>query len=120
MARFHGKVGFAETNVETAPGVWVDQMIERVYFGDVVRNSLKISGSTEVNKDFSVGNSIEIVSDAYALDHFFAIRYVEWAGVRWEVTTVTERRPRLLLTLGGVYNGQVPPPVTGVTPEPPS
>lgn len=120
MAKFHGQVGFAEENVETAPGVWEDQMIERAYFGDVVRNSLKLAGGGDVNAEFSVGNSIEIVADPYALNHFFAIRYVEWSGVRWKVTEVSDRRPRLLLKLGGVYSGPTPPRSSESTPEPPA
>lgn len=104
MARFHGNVGYGEA-VETAPGVWQDSITERTYFGDVVKNTRKMQSGEHLNDDLSVGNSISIVSDAYANDHFFAIRFVEWAGVRWTVSEVEVQPPRLLLRLGGVYNG---------------
>ena len=42
---------------------------------------------------------------ASPLSHFFAIRYVKWAGTRWKVDDVEVKRPRLKLTLGGVWNG---------------
>jgi hypothetical protein len=113
MARFYGRVGYGET-IETAPGVWVDLVIERSYFGDVVRNARSLQQGENLNSDLSVQNSISIVADAYANEHFFAIRYVEWAGVLWTVSTVEVQSPRLLLRLGEVYNG----PTVAVTPTP--
>lgn len=83
-------------------------MVEVSYFGDVVRNSRKLQAGESVNDDLSVDNSISIVADAYANEHFFAIRYVEWAGIRWKVSNVEVQSPRLLLRLGEVYNGPTP------------
>ncbi|QEQ93513.1 hypothetical protein SEA_GIRLPOWER_14 [Streptomyces phage GirlPower] len=85
-----------------------DQITEFPYFGDVVRNSLKFRAGESVNNDLSVSNSISVVADAYANEHFFAIRYVEWAGTLWTVSEVEVQSPRLLLRLGGVYNGPRP------------
>jgi hypothetical protein len=113
MARFHGRVGYGES-VETAPGVWTDVITERLYFGDVVRNARNLREGETLNPDLNVQNSISIVADAYANDHFFAIRYVEWAGVLWTVPTVEVQSPRLLLRLGEVYNG----PTAAVAPTP--
>ncbi|QNN98180.1 hypothetical protein SEA_MAYA_15 [Streptomyces phage Maya] len=100
-------MGYGVT-VETSPGVHEDQIAEFSYFGDVVRNSLKFREGESVNNDLSVSNSISVVADAYANEHFFAIRYVEWAGTLWTVSEVEVQSPRLLLRLGGVYNGPRP------------
>lgn len=105
--RFSGKVGYGET-VETAPGVHKNLITERTQFGDVIRNSLKFQSGESVNNDLSVSNSISIVADAYAREHFSAIRYVDWAGTKWSVTDIELRSPRLILGLGGVYNGPTP------------
>ena len=102
--RFYGKVGYAITE-EKAPGVWDDVITTRHYYGDVVRNTVKSQNGSEVNNDITTGNSISVVADEYASGHFFAIKFVEWAGVLWTVTEVTEESPRLLLRLGGVYRG---------------
>jgi hypothetical protein len=91
--------------MESAPGVWKDVITETSYFGDVIRNTRQLHDGTKVNDDLSVNNSISIVADEYANEHFFAIRYVAWAGTLWAVTNVEVQSPRLLLTLGGVYNG---------------
>ena len=106
MARFSGLIGYGTTEESPAgSGVWVDTITTKSYFGDVVRTTRKLDGSEKVNADISVGNSISVVADAYLLENFLAIRYVEWAGYRWTVTDVEVQRPRLLLRLGGVYNG---------------
>ena len=107
MARFFGRIGYGEP-VETAPGVWVDEITERSYYGDVFRNARNLREGENLNMDLSVQNSISIVADAYANDHFFAIRYVEWAGTLWTVSVVEVQSPRLLLRLGEVYNGKTP------------
>jgi hypothetical protein len=107
MARFFGRIGYGES-VETAPGVWVDNIVEREYYGDIVRNARNLREGENLNADLSVQNSISIVADAYANEHFFAIRYVEWAGVLWTVSKVEVQSPRLILTLGEVYNGPTP------------
>jgi hypothetical protein len=106
MARYHGKVGYG-SSTEGASGVWDDTIVEREYYGDVVRNTRTLSDGENLNKDLSVQNSISIVADAYANEHFFAIRYVEWAGERWTVSDVEVQRPRLILRLGEVYSGPV-------------
>lgn len=104
MAKYHGKIGYAQT-AETAPGVHGEVITERVYYGDVVQNRRLLRNGDKVNPVTSVGNSISIVADAYAREHFFAIRYAEWAGVNWTVQDVEVQNPRLLLHLGEVYNG---------------
>ena len=116
MARFYGRVGYANEAVESEnePGVWIEEITERSYYGDVIRNTRSIRGEEKINVDLSVQNSISIVADAYANDHFFAIRYVEWAGALWTVTSVEVQSPRLILSLGEVYNGPTP----GPTPNP--
>ena len=104
MAKFSGKIGYGVSE-ETALGVWEDTIVERSYFGDVVKNTRKLQEGEGLNNDLTVGNSISLVADAYANEHFFAIRYVEWSGALWTVSDVEVQRPRLLLRLGRVYNG---------------
>lgn len=104
MAKFNGKIGYAQTT-ETAPGVHKEEMVERVYSGDVISDRRLLRVGDQVNPGVSLGNSISIVADAYANEHYFAIRYLEWAGVKWTVQDVEVQHPRLLLRLGEVFNG---------------
>jgi hypothetical protein len=107
MTRFCGKVGYADTQ-ETSPGVHEEVITEKTYFGDVARLDRSLNGSESVNPEITVGNAISVVVDAFAEEHFQDIRYVEWAGSLWTVTSVEVQRPRLLLTLGGQYHGPTP------------
>lgn len=110
MAKFYGVVGFTVGAVENVPGVAEEGMVEYPYYGDVIRNSRQLREGEKINDDLSVGNSISIVADAYAREHFFAMRYIKWAGTLWKVDDVTVESPRLVLRLGGVWNGPTAPP----------
>ena len=105
MAKFYEKIGYSST-VETSPSVWVEQIVERYYYGDILRNSRQLrSDSEQLNDNVHVSNKISIVADPYALNHFFEMRYVTWMGANWKITDVEVQRPRLILTIGEVYNG---------------
>lgn len=108
MAKFYGAVGYART-VETKPGVWVEQITERMYFGDLTRNTRKLQSSETLNDDINVANEISIVADPFANENFHAMRYVEFMGAKWKITSVEVQYPRLILSIGGVYHGTQSP-----------
>ena len=109
MARFHGEVGYGDSvETPTDSGVWVDAITEIPYFGDLVRDTRKLESGENLNDNIKVNNSISIVADEYAIKHFFKIKYIRWAGVLWTVTNVEVKSPRLILSLGSVYNGPTP------------
>ena len=108
MARFHGNVGYAPPG-EFVDGVWSGDPVERPYYGDVLSESVSMVPTDQVNDDIRLQNRISIVADAFAFEHFQWIKYVEWVGSLWAVTNVVVERPRLILSLGGVWNGEVAP-----------
>lgn len=109
MARFSGDIGFAETQ-ETLPGNWEDVIVEHHYFGDVLQNSKQNDQGDQVIADIRVTNSISVVADAFLRDNYLALKYLRWLGVRWLVTDVKVAHPRLILQIGGRYNGPTPAP----------
>ena len=105
MAKFCGMIGFAETK-EIRPGFWDEVITEKgPYFGDEVRNTRRLQSADQTNDNVNISNEISIVADPYANHNFHSIRYAEFMGTKWKVATVEARYPRLILTLGGVYNG---------------
>lgn len=104
MAKFYGTIGYAET-VETEPGIWEEQITERSYYGDLIRNTRKLQTSEGVNDDVNLSNEISIVADPFAYQNFHSIRYVEYMGAKWKIINVEVQHPRLILSVGGVYNG---------------
>ena len=109
MARFFGEVGFAEANVETSPGIFEDIIVEKKFKGDIIRNTRRFQDGSTIVDGITLDNYIRILANQYALERVNAMRYVIWNGVRWEISSVEIQRPRLLLTLGGIYNGPTPP-----------
>lgn len=105
MAKFYGEIGYAET-IETVPGVWQEQIVKRNYTGDVIRNTSKIRGGEHLNDNIVLDNKLSIIADPYALNNFSTMRYIKWDGAFWKITSVEIQRPRLILTIGGVYNEQ--------------
>lgn len=103
--KWFGTIGYAET-VESKPGVWKEQITEREYFGDLIRNSRRLQSTDKVNDNVDISNEISIVSDPYAYENFHSMRYAEFMGAKWKITNVEVQYPRLTLTLGGVYNGE--------------
>lgn len=109
MTRFFGPVGYGESVENPAgSGIWTDQITEHNYQGDVIRNTRQLETGEKLNDDISVANSISIVADDLAFNNFKNIKYVGWLGELWTVTTVEVRAPRLILSLGKVYNGPTP------------
>lgn len=105
MAKFYGKVGYI-SQVETAPGVWMPDVKERNYYGDITRSRRRFTSSENLNGDVNISNEISIVADPFAYENSHYIRYVEFMGALWDVTSVEVQHPRLILTVGGVYNGK--------------
>ena len=104
MGKFHGNIGFAE-QYEARSGVWSNRIVERGYFGDVVSLSFSSQNSSDTtNDDIRLNNRVEIVSDTYAIENFQFMKYVTYMGVKWKITNVEVRYPRLVLSIGGVYN----------------
>lgn len=104
MAKWFGKIGYGKT-VETKPGVWTEQITERQYYGDLIRNSRRLQTvADKVNDDINISNQLSIVSDPYANENFHSMRYAEFMGAKWKITDVEVQYPRLILTLGGVWN----------------
>lgn len=104
MAKFYGVIGYGETK-ETKPGVWKQEITERNYFGDVLQFIRRWESGEHLNDNLNINNKISIVADPFAYEKFHTMRYVEWMGAKWKVTNVEVQYPRLILTIGDVYNG---------------
>ena len=103
MAKFYGPIGYAVTE-ETTPGVWEDRISERMYFGELVRNTRRLQTADKLNDNINVANEISIVADPYANQNFHKMRYVEFMGSKWKISNVEVQFPRLILSTSGVYN----------------
>lgn len=105
MSKWYGKIGFTYTG-EIEPGLWVEnEVIERQYFGDIMSNRWKRQNSGNVNDDINISNQISVLADPYAMNHVSSMTWIEFSNEKWKVTDAEVQYPRLIITLGGVYNG---------------
>lgn len=105
MEKWFGKIGYTETKEdEEEPGIWREEITERSYFGSIYRSYARIEKDNAINRDVKFSTSISIVSDPFAIDNFCNIRYVTALNKKWEVSNVEIQYPRLILTIGGLYN----------------
>lgn len=104
MAKWFGKIGYGIVE-EPKPGVYKESKVVREYYGDLIQNTRQLQSSDGPNDNININNKISIVADPFANENFHSMRYAEFMGTKWKVSSVDVRYPRLVLTLGGVYNG---------------
>lgn len=103
--KYYGLVGFGTTATAEDDDTWKEEITERPYFGDILKHVYTTQSADKLTKDVQVNMQISIIADEFANQFMHLIRYAEWRGVKWQVTSVDPQRPRLILSLGGVYNG---------------
>ena len=104
MAKYYGAIGYA-IPTETAPGVWEDKTNEKNYRGDVILSQQRWQKSENFSDEFNLDNSISIIADEFAYANFGYIKYIVWHGQKWKIQSLAINRPRIVLQIGGIYNG---------------
>lgn len=105
MAKFCGAIGYADM-ADTVPGVSEERIVERTYYGELIRNTRRLQPAETLNDNVTVSNQISIVADPFAYENFHSMRYATFMGTKWKITDVEVLYPRLILTIGGVYNAE--------------
>lgn len=105
--KYYGQIGFRTTS-EIKAGVWEESIVEHSYYGDVIKNTRQYRSGDKVNDDLDINNQVSIVADPFARNHFHEMIYIKWMGAAWKITAIDVQFPRLILTIGGVYNGNEP------------
>lgn len=104
MAKWHGRMGFADT-IETTTDVWTETIAERPYYGDVLYDNKSTNRDNEINNGFTIANKISVVADAYARDNFYKAKYITYKGTKWTIGSAEVQYPRLIVSIGGLWNG---------------
>ena len=108
MAKWFGNIVYADCVEDPeGSGIYKNKTIVRQYQGDLIRNYRRLDSGSNVNDNINISNELSILADPYAYENFHKIIYVEFMGAKWKVTGVdAAQRPRLILTIGGLYNGE--------------
>ena len=105
MAKWSANIGF-NTLVETEPGYWEEQIVEKHYTGDVITHSIKRQNSESVNQNINISSSISIIANPFANKHCSEMTYITYMGAKWKISDISPEFPRLKLTIGDLYNGK--------------
>jgi hypothetical protein len=103
MPKCSGVIGYALAG-ETQPGVWTEGITEKKYYGDIVRDNRKVVDQGEINGSINISNNISVVSNKFMLDNMAFMRYISFANSKWKINSVDIKPPRIIITLGGLYN----------------
>lgn len=107
MAKFYGSIGYARQE-ESKPGVWIDKIVERNYRGDVILDQRRWQSDEKVNDNLNIDNSISIIADEYAYSNIGNMKYIVWNNITWKIQSFSINRPRIVIQIGGIYNGERP------------
>lgn len=106
MARFYGRIGFVtQEESPIGSGIYVEVPYERMYRGEVTRNYKRWDNASQLNPNLNISNTISILADPYVNANLSNVRYVKWLDNYWSVTSAEVSDRRLVLSIGGVYNG---------------
>ena len=105
MAKFYGAIGYA-LQTEQRPGVWVDTIVEKKYRGDVILDQRRWQSAEKVNDNLNLDNTISILADAYAYTNSGNMKFIVWNDTAWKIQSINIKRPRIIIQIGGVYNGK--------------
>ena len=102
--KYSGNIGFAES-YEKDTGIWnTSHILEMPYYGDVVKNYRRVTENGKINDDVTIGNQFSIVGNKFAYESMGRMRYITFAGQKWKITNVELQYPRLIISVGGIYN----------------
>ena len=112
MAKCYVEIGFAETVEKMTDdehpigtGVYEEIITPRNYYADLTKNFRNTTSDNKVNSDILLNNTFSIIADPYASENYFAMRYIKFRGCKWKVSGIDAQYPRLIINVGGIYNG---------------
>ena len=109
MAKYSGMLGYVMPAKEDPPGIWKPSaVVEKRGRGDLIGQTINNEDVGGLSDGITINNQLSIIMDPFVNKNLESLKYVILYGTRWEIKSMTINRPRVILTLGGVYNGEYP------------
>lgn len=104
MTKFRGKIGINRGPIETSPGIFTPT-IEEVEVTGEIRSIGARWRNASLRETVSARHVLSIVTPESSVAEYTEVVYIWWQTQKWAVVEIEYKRPRVELTLGGVYNG---------------
>ena len=104
MTKFRGSIGTNRGPEETSPGIF-EPIIEEFEVTGEIRNIGARWPRHEQGDSVSARHVLSIVTPESSIIDFTEVVYVIWQTRKWSVVSIEYKRPRVELSLGGLYNG---------------
>lgn len=104
MSRYRGSIGINRGSVEGAPGVY-SVVVDEIEVSGEIRNIGARWQNAGMRDSLAARHVLSIVTPEYSDIDFTEVVYIVWKGKKWSVISIEYKRPRIELTLGGLYNG---------------
>lgn len=105
--RYSGKLGVVE-QTEVRPGVWEDVVKEYDVLGDVKQRTEALIQGSSILPTYRTTTSVSVPARGVGPIDNSMIRYLTYKGTRWQIATIVDKPPRLVLYIGEEYHGPTP------------
>lgn len=103
MTRYLGFIGINRGAVETAPGIFTE-VIDAIEVSGEMRQSRATWPQAGMRDGVQLAHVLSIVAPEDSDVDFNEVVYIEWQNHKWAVTQIQYKRPRVELSLGGLYD----------------
>ena len=105
--RYSGKLGLVE-QLEVRPGIWEEVVTEVPVLGTVRQRTEVLTGEGTVLPEYGTTTSISVPARGVGPQDNSMIRYVTYKGLRWQIRSIVDEPPRIVIYVGEVYRGPTP------------
>lgn len=107
MLRYSGKLGIAQ-QTEVRPGIWEETVTEVPVLGTVRNRTETLDGADSVLPRYRTTTSVSVPARGQGQMDNSDIRYLTYKGKRWQIGSIVDDYPNLVIYIGEVYNGPHP------------
>lgn len=94
--------------VEEPPGVWEDIITEVPVLGTVKQTTEVLDGTSDILPRYHTTTSISVPARGVGPQDNSSIRYITYKGKRWQIASIVDDPPEIVIFMGEEYHGPTP------------
>lgn len=105
--RYSGKLGLVQ-QTEVRPGIWEETVTEVSVLGEVRQRTEVLDSGDAILPRYRTTTSISVPARGVGPRDNSMIRYITYKGDRWQIASIVDEPPRIVVYIGEVYRGPTP------------